>query len=164
MKKPLFDVHLKVWENWKHYWSTVPWFLKKMSQGEYDDIGRPGGRVVAGSYNPTANEVHLYLDEMAQAVIGKLDKEGMFNNKNYEIELVKEIFSVLIHELVHSLDIFESEKNNEEHQISIKKLDELQKKSLWYFELIKLCHSLERKLFNIKDSSKEFDSSQDSQA
>jgi hypothetical protein len=159
MKKPLFDVHLKIWENWGHFWSTVPWFLKKMSQGEFDNIGKT--RHVAGAYNPTSNEVHLYMDEIAQSVIARLEKKGMFTADNYQIELVKEIFGTLVHELVHSLPVFKDANSNERHNVDLKKLGALQDQSLWYFELVKLCHSLEQKLFDIKDSNKGFGTEED---
>lgn len=142
---PLFDVRLKLWENWSHYWKTVPWIARKMSG--YDNIGK--AKVVAGAFDPSSRTVHIFLDEVAQSAIAKLDRAGIYNKDNYGLELTKEMMGVLVHELFHSLPMFDSPVKNENHEPSPKKLDALVAKSMWYYELIRVCREMERMAFKI---------------
>ena len=159
MNSPLFDVKLKIWESWKHYWNSLSWFLKKLAGDEYKDIGVK--RFVAGAYDPHSRTVHLFLDEIGQSAIAHLDKVNLFTSRNYRLELAKELVTTLVHELVHSVDIFSSERLNEDHVINKKKLEVLMKKSMWYAELIRVCYGLDGQMFNVTDSNKEPDNSQD---
>lgn len=159
MNKPLFDIRLKIWENWNSYKSSMPWFIKKLADKQYGDIGVT--RFVAGAFDPHNRVVHLYLDEIGKSSIANLEAESAFTNRNYQLEFGKEFVTTLIHELIHSADVFSSEKDNEEHNINEVKLRELILKSSWYAELVRICHTLSGSTFNITDPNKELDSSQD---
>lgn len=157
--KPLFNVQLKIWENWQHYWNSNPWWLRKLASKDYDEIGKT--KFVAGAFDPYTKCVHLFLDEIGQGAIARLDLANVFTNGNYQLELAKEILTTLMHELIHSLDVFSNEKYNENHEINRDKLEQLMKKSNWYAELIRICDNLDGNVFNVKDSSKESDSPTD---
>jgi hypothetical protein len=134
MKKPLFDVKLKIWDSWKCYWSSVPWIVKKMSG--YDSIGKE--RVVAGAFDPGTRTVHIFMDELAQATIARLEEYGQFNAVNYKEHLARSILATMTHELMHSLDIFHNEADNENHLIDTIKFFHLMQKSSWYNGILEL--------------------------
>jgi hypothetical protein len=153
MNKPLFDVKLKIWDNWKCYWNSIPWVVKKMSG--YDSIGKD--RVVAGAFDPGTRTVHLFMDEISRAAIARLGER--FTSGTYRDQLVKDIFSTLTHELMHSLDMFDDEKDNETHMINAMKFWTLINKSPWYNGILSLrCN--EDEYDNPTDSSTEHGNSQ----
>lgn len=172
MKKPLFDVHLKVWENWEHFLKSIGWWAEVLcflqdpiyylkNWKSWKEIGKGKKRQIAGAYNPYSNEVHLYLDEIAYGAIARLERKGLFSSQNYQVELAKELVGTLVHELFHSLESFDTPSDNEHHIASQKKMNKIFKQSMWYSELIRVCHVLQTTLFNVKDSKKESDNVED---
>lgn len=145
--KPLFNVKLKVWENWGAFWQSLPWYVRKLNS-KYEDVGKT--RQAAGAYDATSGIVHLFLDEISLGAVNRLDNAGIFNYQNYPLEFVREFFGTLIHELIHSLNLSVSDKAEEMHEISGKKLAKLLMQSHWYGELFGVSAKAKDILFNLE--------------
>lgn len=146
--KPLFDVHLKIWENWPHFWNSLPWIVRKMSG--YKTVGTE--RMVAGAFDPKRRVVHLFMDEIAQDALNRLEAGKVFTKDNYDLNLVTRMFHTIAHELIHSLPIFDSEQANDNHIISLEKCNKAADKSMWYVEMIRLMRLADTKIY-VTDSS-----------
>ena len=156
-KKPLFDVKLQIWENWSHFWDSLPWYVKKFSG--YSDIGKK--RIVAGAFDPSTKSVHLFLDEIARDALVRLEKCNSFNKRNYDMGLVTRLFCTLVHELTHSLPICDSPADHDAHRLSKSKVDKLLVKSMWYGEFLRLLRVMDAQVFDVMDSNTEGESFED---
>ena len=115
--------------------------------------------MVSGAFDPSSRTVHVFMDELAQATLARLEMKDQFNTHNYKEHLARNMLATLTHELMHSLDIFHNEKDNENHLIDSVKFFHLMQQSPWYNGIMELRVN-EDEYDNPTDSSTERNSSQ----
>lgn len=109
----LFDVRLSVWKSFEEF-RRANWFYRLL----LPELRKPcPAKIISGAYTPFDNTVHLFVSEILGESIGRSEEVRQDMLQNFSL--------VLIHELIHSLDIQLGSCKDGAHLIDKKKYEKL---------------------------------------